>query len=738
VSSLDPTPQPFESGPLEWTECPARRLARARRDHTYPVEIVEGLLASHPERLTRLLDSRRSLVVTTPTVSRLYAQPLVERLRGAGVDATLLELPCREDDKSVERVVDVCREAQRIHLDREGALVGLGGGVVLDVAKVAASWYRRGVRFVALPTTLIGQCDAGIGIKGAMNLGASKSALGCFYPPTAVWIDPSVLATVPRPFLQGGLSEVVKVATVCNADLFDRVERHGPALLESGFREPWAAGRSILWDSIDGMLAELELNFYEDQSYRRLVDFGHTFSPLIEAESGFTIRHGQAVSIDMALSCAVAHRLGCVPRETAHRVVQVLLDLGLPIQAPVVTPELCALATHAARLHRGGAVNLVLPTRVGGGTFVESEDDLPLGLFDAALDELRELEMHARRASVVAPRAPARACLVFDIGGTTLRAAVYDPATESIERSTRCNASSFQTHPDLDLRALRQRLLEDLLAMSLPLLEADSPGTVVVAFPGPIGRDGTVLAAPTLWGSWVERPVRLAQDLRALWPAARVHVLNDVAAAGYRYLRHVEDEFCIVTVGSGIGQKTFLRGAPIVGPAGRGGEIGHLRVDGSPDAPVCDCGEPGHLGAIASGRGALTSARRWAVADRHAFSGSTVSIASAGDPERIDCEMLVSAFRGEDPWATALIRRIAEPLGRTLASIHLSTGVERFVVYGGFALALGEGYRSELARSAERSCWATSRAWDEMVELGFPDDDSGLMGAGRFAARFAS
>ncbi len=697
--------------------------------------MVEGLLGPHPKKLVDLLDRRRSLLVTTPTVSRLYGQHLVRVLRESGVDATLFELACREDDKSVERVLDVCREAQRIHLDRSGFLLGLGGGVVLDVTKVAASWYRRGVRFVALPTTLIGQCDAGIGIKGAMNLGASKSLLGCFHPPAAVGIDPSVLATVPRPFLQGGLSEIVKIGAVCNGDLFERVERYGCRLLDSAFREPRAAGRSILWDAIDGMLAELEPNFYEDRSFERLVDFGHTFSPLIEAESGFAIRHGEAVAIDMALSCAIAHRLGHLPRGVAHRIVELLLDLGLPIHAPVVTAALCVRATHAARLHRGGAVNLVLPTRVGGGTFVEAEDDLSLGLFAAALDELRELSP-ATHATSAPPRGGA--CLVFDVGGTTLRAAVYDSRTESIVRATRCSASSFQTHPDLDLRGLRQRLLEDLSAMAAGLLDGESPATVVVAFPGPIGRGGSVLAAPTLWGSSIDRPVRLDHDLRILWPAARIHVLNDVAAAGYRYLRHPQDDFCIVTVGSGIGQKTFVRGAPIVGAAGRGGEIGHLQVDPSPDAPRCDCGAPGHLGAIASGRGAQTAARRWALAEPVAFAGSAVAIASAGDPERIDCEMLVAAFRGGDPWAAALIGRVAEPLGRALASIHLSTGVERFVVYGGFALALGDAYRMELVRAAARSCWIPSQDWDAMVELGFADDDSGLIGAGRFATRFAS
>src|SRR5262249_42871925 len=158
-----------------------------------------------------------------------------------------------------------------------------------------------------------------------------------------------------------------------------------------------------------------------------------------------------------------------------------------------------------------------------------------------------------------------------------------------------------------------------------------------------------------------------------IWPAAQIHVLNDVAAAGYRYLRHAGEDFCIVTVGSGIGQKMLLRGAPVVGPEGLGGEIGHLRVDHSPDAPLCDCGETGHLGGIASGRGALSTARAWARAEPASFADSELGHSSRGDPERIDSESLVAAFHSGDRWAAALIARVASPLGRVLASIHLST-----------------------------------------------------------------
>jgi glucokinase len=93
---------------------------------------------------------------------------------------------------------------------------------------------------------------------------------------------------------------------------------------------------------------------------------------------------------------------------------------------------------------------------------------------------------------------------------------------------------------------------------------------------------------------------------------------------------------------------------------------------------------------------------------------------------------IVTAFRSGDAWTAALIRKVALPLGQMLAAVHLGMGVERFVIIGGFALALGEQYRLELVRSAVNCGWLMGQDWNSMIELGKPDDNAGLLGAGRF------
>jgi C7-cyclitol 7-kinase len=216
-------------------------------------------------------------------------------------------------------------------------------------------------------------------------------------------------------------------------------------------------------------------------------------------------------------------------------------------------------------------------------------------------------------------------------------------------------------------------------------------------------------------------------------PDARLLILNDVTAAGFRYLSHPDESLCVVTVSSGIGHKVFAQGRPVVGPGGRGGEIGHLQIDCSLDAPVCDCGHRGHLGALASGRASRYQMLRLAHEDPGSFSESLLAARYGSDPAAIQNEHVVAAFHQRDAWTERLIGRMAEPLGFALAAIHLTVGVERFVLIGGFALALGPPYRSFVAAAAARYGWDLGLDWNCAVELGQPDDSAGLIGATRFA-----
>jgi predicted NBD/HSP70 family sugar kinase len=325
--------------------------------------------------------------------------------------------------------------------------------------------------------------------------------------------------------------------------------------------------------------------------------------------------------------------------------------------------------------------------------------------------------------------------LVFDIGGTTLRGALYDPDRGRLLRTHRSVTPSTWSERTATAADLHDQLVRRIAEASNALSGAQPPAAVCLAFPGPVDATGRVLVTPTVSGNARSEPFTPAVELAHLWPSSTIHVINDVTAAGYRYVATGLADFCIVTVSSGVGHKVFVGGREIVGPGGRGGEIGHWVVDPSPVAPLCDCGGRGHVGAVASGRGALLLARRRAHAQPRLFGESALCRYRATDPEQLQTEDLVASFADEDAWTVRLIGDVAAPLGRALGAIHLTVGVERFVVVGGFALALGERYRALLASAARESCLDLGQDWDAMIQLGYQDDDSGLIGAGIYLQR---
>lgn len=328
-------------------------------------------------------------------------------------------------------------------------------------------------------------------------------------------------------------------------------------------------------------------------------------------------------------------------------------------------------------------------------------------------------------------------CLVFDVGGTSLRGAVYDLAAGRLQNRMTLRTPSHWTTEASNTGDIWRHVCAALQTVSTQLLNGVDPTVVSLALPGPINARGELLAAPTVWGQSTHGlPVQ--EQLAALWPRSRVVILNDVTAAGYRYLDGGCQDFCVVTVSSGIGHKVFVGGTPVTGPGGRGGEIGHLRVDYSNDSLICDCGLPGHLGAVASGRGTLRAAQYLAQSRPDAFARSMLSAHGTTDGgPAFDTAALAGAFRAGDDWATTVIDRSAAHLGHALAAIHTTVGTERFVIIGGFALALGDGYRRLLAARAAASCWDLGAEWNSMIELGIDDDEAGMLGAGRYAAAVA-
>jgi shikimate kinase/3-dehydroquinate synthase len=296
-------------------------------------------------------------VVTDETVQRLWGSPLSAALaaRGAAPKATVV-LPPGEEHKrlaSVERALVAMVEAGA---DRDAVVVGMGGGVVTDVAGFTAAVLLRGVRWAAVPPTLLGMVDASVGGKTGVDLGPAKNAVGAFHQPSAVVVDAAHVTTeTPRAYVSG-LAEVVKSAAVGDPALFDLLEGEPERVLERdlGLVEEIAL-RSV------AVKAAIVARDERESGDRALLNLGHTVGHALEAEGGFSrLTHGEAVSLGMVAALRVGQALGATPAALARRVTALLARLGLPadLDGEPVDRALAFVALDKKR--RGGALRFVV------------------------------------------------------------------------------------------------------------------------------------------------------------------------------------------------------------------------------------------------------------------------------------------------------------------------------------------------------------------------------------------
>ena len=367
-----------------------------RRTHT--VTLTRDLLEPGNALLRDAVGGRRALVVLSPSIQRLY-EGRVRAYFAAGSHGempTFMVLGHAESSKSLRAAVEVCERATVAGLGRTSPIVAIGGGVCSDICGLAAAIHDRGIPHIKVPTTLIGLVDAGIATKNAVNHAGRKSALGSFYPPEHSLLDLDFLATLPRRHIVGGIAEIIKLAAVTNESLFAQLVRDALALIASSFQFPAAAATRVVSLAAIGMLVELARNPFEIGDFRRPMDFGHTFSPYFEVASSYAILHGEAVAMDMALSCQIGGELGMLSWDDADRIISLIEQVGLELTWAGASVDDLWASLPSVEQHRNGDLHLVVPTRIGSCDYVGMEMLSPQ-LLRRCLDQLdARAATHAR------------------------------------------------------------------------------------------------------------------------------------------------------------------------------------------------------------------------------------------------------------------------------------------------------------------------------------------------------
>ena len=321
-----------------------------------------------------------------------------------------------------------------------------------------------------------------------------------------------------------------------------------------------------------------------------------------------------------------------------------------------------------------------------------------------------------------------KASIVFDIGGTFIRAGVYDNEEilhSIILKEMSPNFKMYSSSADL-LNAFRK-----VLYNMCNTLEEQYKNMVLtdvgISFPGPIKDGKQILNAPTLWGNEVTN-ISIQDTFNDIFSNKNIHVINDITAAGWRYLDEERNNFCIITISSGVGCKVFKEGKALLGTNAIGGELGHVFYRGQYSHIKCDCGAKGHIGAISSGRGIENLAHFLSQQNQIEFKKSVLYNSELSTYD------IVSAIKSEDEFAINILNESILPIADSITFFTLTIGISDFILVGGFFNAVRDKYM-EILQSAIIKNGIMGMNDDDvkkMLHSGMNDDNNGLIGVGKY------
>jgi len=329
--------------------------------------------------------------VVDKEVEMLYGKKIRRYFEEKGIELTVCVVNGGEADKRSEAVDKILDDLCAYKLRRREPFLAIGGGCVLDIAGMAACLYRRGVPFVRVPTTLLAIVDASVGVKNGIDYCCAvtdetyKNRVGSFYAPSACLLDPAFIASQDERNISNGFGEILKLALVRSSDLFDLLEAHGKTLIDTRFEDEAlrTAGVSsrIIDLSIQIMLEELGPNLWETK-LDRCVDYGHTFSKLLEMVPGADIMHGEAVNVDGFFCVVLSYLRGYIDMDTVNRIFVCMKSLLLPTNSSDLKLELAWQSCKDAIEHRHGEQRIPLITEIGESVCVSdiTEEELERAL----------------------------------------------------------------------------------------------------------------------------------------------------------------------------------------------------------------------------------------------------------------------------------------------------------------------------------------------------------------------
>ncbi|MDD6614859.1 MAG: 3-dehydroquinate synthase [Lachnospiraceae bacterium] len=317
------------------------------------------------DRLTEQLaeldcKDRRICIVTDSHVADLYLSEVKSYVEQSCRQVEEFIFPCGEQNKTLDIVRSLYEYLIQHEFDRHDLLIALGGGVVGDLTGYAAATYLRGIRFVQIPTTLLAQVDSSIGGKTGVDFDQYKNMVGAFHQPSLVYINTSILRTLPDDQFANGMGEVLKYGLIRDAGFYEWTIEHMGDIEERDTRVlEYMVERCC---QIKRIVVEKDPT---EKGERAILNFGHTIGHAIEKLKGFQLLHGQCVALGMVAAAYISWKRGYLDSDEFYEIRDMSVGFDLPITFDGLKSEDIVAATKKDKKMNAGKIRFILLKKMG-------------------------------------------------------------------------------------------------------------------------------------------------------------------------------------------------------------------------------------------------------------------------------------------------------------------------------------------------------------------------------------
>jgi 3-dehydroquinate synthase len=339
---------------------PQIKLNLAKR--TYPIVIANDNFQTLAKMSFKQKLGTDAVIITNSKIGKLFAKDLKKALNKAKIRTHIFYVQDSEKSKSISEYVKIISKISALDTKKRLFLIALGGGVVGDLTGFMAATYKRGIPYIQVPTTLLGQVDSAIGGKTAVDLPSGKNLIGAFYQPKIVYSNIKLLKSLPDIQISSGLAEVVKYGVIVDEKFFGYIEKNYKKILKLNS----TCITHVIKTCSRIKAAIVEADEKETTGLRSILNFGHTVGHALETAAGYSkLNHGQAISIGMVCAAEIANQMGILPQKELQRIIRILELLKLPVTAKRINFNSVVKAFYRDKKFINGRIRMVIPSRIG-------------------------------------------------------------------------------------------------------------------------------------------------------------------------------------------------------------------------------------------------------------------------------------------------------------------------------------------------------------------------------------